>query len=99
MSKVEVPEFVVVNQGLVYSRSSRKLARRDLLSEADQELVGCAPIEWLENNRSIPGWKEAMASSLESEQLKSSAAQSKQDESKLQDQEDDYKLRLSEDWD
>lgn len=96
MSKVEVPEFVVVNQGLVYSRSSRKLARRDLLSEADQELVGCAPIEWLENNCSIPGWKEAMASSLESEQASNG---SKQEELKFQDAEDDYKLRLTEDWD
>lgn len=61
----KLPAFVVVNQGMVYCTTTGKLVRRDLLAEADQKLIGFAPLDWLEQNPSVPGFAEMRLSSEE----------------------------------
>lgn len=57
----EVPQFIIVNQSMVYDRIGRRLVRGDLLSDLDRENSGPATAEWLEANQSFPGREEALA--------------------------------------
>lgn len=94
---IEVPEFIMITEGMAYSRSAKRIVRIDLLSETDQQSVGIAPVEWLEQNIGMPGWAEAMVLATLKEQQQIEIDLELEVE---KDRRDDEKLRMSDDdWD